>query len=87
MKKETTGTTELNVEFEITFSLKHTTLYYLQLPIFFFFYSVLTWMNDVAVYIENLPKKNDAIALWNKRAVFFDSHELHSARDVAVMIV
>ncbi len=27
-------------------------------------------MNDVAVYIENLPKKNDAIALWNKRAVF-----------------
>ncbi len=37
VKKETTGTTELNVEFEITFSLKHTTLYYLQLPIIFFF--------------------------------------------------
>lgn len=85
MKKETTGNIELNLEFEIMFSLKHTTLYYLQVKCFF--YSVLRWMNDVAVYIENLPKRHDAIALWNKRAVFFDSHELHSARDVAVMIV
>ncbi len=85
MKKETTGNIELNVEFEIMFSLKHT-MHYLQLSNVIFD-RVLKWMNDVAVYIENLPKKNDAIALWNKRAVFFDSHELHSARDVAVMIV
>ncbi len=32
--EETTGTTELNVEFEIMFSLKHT-MNYLQLSIFF----------------------------------------------------
>lgn len=71
---------------KIVFSLKHTPLCYLQLSETIF-YSLLRWMNDVAVYIEKPCMMHDATALWNKKSVFFDSHELHSTRDVAVMIV
>ncbi len=63
MKKET-GNIELNVKFEYEYVFFKT--YYFELFTTVkknIFCSVLRWMNDVAVYIENLPKRHDAIAL------------------------